>query len=149
MIKRVSTVAAGVVAVAALAAGSIQAAGIYKVSATLTSKAEVPAPKGAPHGKGTFTGSYKENATGAVLTWKLRFSGLTGPATAAHIHMGKPGVPGPVLVPLCGPCKNGQSGTAKISKAVIAALEAGRTYVNVHTAGNPGGEIRGQVKVSG
>jgi hypothetical protein len=84
-----------------------------------------------------------------VLRWKLTFSRLTGGATAGHIHGAKPGVAGAVLVPLCGPCHTAQTGTVKISKAVIAKLEAGRTYVNVHTAKNPAGEIRGQVKVTG
>jgi hypothetical protein len=122
----------------------------YKVSATLTGKAEVPAPKSAALARGTFTGTYVENKTGAaVLKWKLTFSRLTGRASAAHIHGAKPGVAGPVLVPLCGPCRSGQTGTAKISKAVVAKLEGGRAYVNVHTAKNAAGEIRGQVKVAG
>ena len=120
-----------------------------QVSAALTAKAEVPAPKGAAGAKGTFTGSYKENSKGAVLSWKLSFSGLTGAASAAHIHMGKKGVAGAVLVPICGPCKSGATGKATISKAIVAALEGGKAYVNVHTAKNAGGEIRGQVKVTG
>ena len=137
-------------ALVALAVGAyaIAAAKPYKVAAALTAKAEVPAPKGAT-GKGTFTGTYVENKTGAVLKWKLTYSGLTGAAAAAHIHKAKPGVAGAVLVPLCGPCKNGMTGTANISKAVVAALESGGTYVNVHTAKNGAGEIRGQVKVTG
>jgi hypothetical protein len=53
-----------------------------------------------------------------------------------------------VVVPLCGPCRNGQTGKVHISKAVISALEGNDAYVNVHTAKNAGGEIRGQVKVS-
>jgi hypothetical protein len=119
------------------------------VSATLTGRAEVPAPKSAALARGTFTGTYVENATGAVLRWKLTFSRLTGRVTAAHIHGAKPGVAGPVLVPLCGPCHSGQIGKVKISKAVVAKLEGGRAYVNVHTAKNAAGEIRGQVKVTG
>lgn len=120
----------------------------YKVNAPLRNTTEVPRPKGAARAGGTFTGTYVENKTGAVLKWKLTFTHLTGPAGAAHIHGGKRGVAGPVIVPLCGPCRNGQTGTVKISKAVIAALEGNRAYVNVHTAKNAAGEIRGQVKVS-
>jgi CHRD domain-containing protein len=74
---------------------------------------------------------------------------MLGKALAAHIHVGKPGVAGPVVVPLCRPCRTGQTGTAKISKAVIAALEGHRAYVNVHTATHAPGEVRGQVKVTG
>lgn len=127
--------------------GVALAAGNYSVHATLGTQAEVPAPAGAS-GKGSFSGHYKENAAGATLTWTLSFSGLTGAAVAAHIHLGKPGKAGAVLVPLCGPCKNGQTGTATIPKAVVADLESGSAYVNVHTAKNQGGEIRGQVKVT-
>jgi hypothetical protein len=122
----------------------------YKVSSTLDAKSEVPAPTGAPAGAGgSFSGKYVENSKGAVLTWKLTFSKLSGPATAAHIHMAKTGVAGPVVVPLCGPCKSPMTGKATISKAVITALEGGKAYVNVHTTKNAAGEIRGQVKVSG
>ncbi len=46
---------------------------------------------------------------------------------------------------LCGPCRSGARGTANVSVATLAALEAGRTYVNVHTKRNPTGEIRGQL----
>ena len=134
-------------AVAALASGAARET--YMVGAKLTAKAEVPAPAGVPGAaKGGFTGSYVENSKGATLRWRLTFSGLTGSGTAAHIHMGKVGAAGPVIVPLCGPCKSGQAGTATISKAVIAAIESGKAYVNVHTAKNAAGEIRGQVKAA-
>jgi hypothetical protein len=148
--RLVSIVLAGaVVSLVVVAFAPAAAREAYKVSATLTKKAEVPAPKGAALGRGAFTGGYKENAGGGVLTWKLTFSHLTGKALAAHIHRGKPGVSGPVIVPLCGPCRNGQTGRVKITKATIAALEGGRAYVNVHTAKNGAGEIRGKVKVAG
>lgn len=151
MNKLLVAVALGAVAALAVTAFALGAArDTYMVGAKLTAKAEVPAPTGVPAAaRGTFTGSYVENSSGATLKWRLAFSGLSGPATAAHIHMGKVGVAGPVVVPLCGPCKGVQSGKATISKAVIAALESGKAYVNVHTAKNAAGEIRGQVKVSG
>jgi hypothetical protein len=118
----------------------------YKIGASLNPGAEALAPKGAAKAYGTFTGKYVENKTGAaVFTGKLTFSGLTGAATAAHFHLGRPGVSGPVLAPLCGPCKSGQAVTAKLTKAAVAAIEAGKVYVNVHTKRNAGGEIRGQV----
>jgi hypothetical protein len=52
-----------------------------------------------------------------------------------------------VLVPLCGPCTSPVSGTATLTQDEINDLEAGQTYVNVHTAKNPNGEIRGQITV--
>jgi hypothetical protein len=133
--------AAGLVVVASLAAAALAlaAARTTEVHATLTAKADHA--KGAPHAKGSFTGTLKGNK----LTWKLTFSGLSGPATAAHIHKGKPGVAGPVVVPLCGPCKSGQHGTAKLAASVAKSLTAGDFYVNVHTAKNANGEIRGQL----
>ena len=48
----------------------------------------------ASHGKGTFTG----DIAGGKLKFTLKFSGLTGPASAAHIHMGSVGKAGPVIV---------------------------------------------------
>jgi hypothetical protein len=141
---------AAAVATAALATGATAvAAETYHVNAKLTPGADVPKPKGAAGAHGSFTGTYVENKKGAVLRWTLSFSGLTGPALQAHIHMAKPGVSGNVIVPLCGPCKNGQTGKATVSKDVVDALEHGLAYVNVHTKANPAGEIRGQVKVKG
>ncbi len=138
-------------AVTLVAAGLAAAAQIYKVSATLNAAQEVPKQVvKAPNAKGTFSGTYVEHGKRATLTWKLTYSGLTGRATAAHIHLGKPGVMGNVIVPLCAVnCRSGMTGSATISSTVVAALEAGKTYVNVHTAKNPAGEIRGQVKVKG
>ncbi len=142
--------AAALVSLVAVAfATAAQRAETYKVRAALTLGAEVPKPKGAAGGRGTFTGTYVESKTGATLRWKLIFSHLSGKAIAAHIHAGKPGVAGPVIVPLCGPCRNGQTGTMHITKATVAALEGHRAYVNVHTPKNAAGEIRGQVRVSG
>lgn len=95
----------------------------------------------ASHGKGTFTGQIAHGK----LKFTLKFSGLTGPASAAHIHMGSVGKAGPVLVALCGPCSSPATGTVAVSAAVIKAINKGAAYVNVHTAKYPNGEIRGQL----
>jgi hypothetical protein len=149
-VKRLVSGAIVLLALGVTALGIAASAGSsFKVSAKLTPGADVPKPVGAPNAKGSFSGTYVENTKGAKLTWKLSYSGVTGPVMAAHIHRGKPGVSGPVTVPLCGPCTSGMTGSAQISKAVITMLVSGNAYVNVHTAKNPAGEIRGQVTVKG
>ena len=131
---------------AAFAAGglaAVQKEGVHKLSAKLTASREVPKPKGVPAGAtGTFTGTLK----GKKLTFRLTFAHLSGKAFAAHIHKGKAGVAGPVLVTLCGPCKSPVSKTVTVTSAARNAIEHAATYVNVHTPKNLGGEIRGQIK---
>jgi len=146
--KKLALLVTAATAVALVAVAFAGAAETYTVSATLKNNTEVPKPKGARLAKGAFSAKYVENKTGATLTWKLTYSRLSGNALAAHIHMGKPGVAGPVIVPLCGPCKNGQAGKVHISKGVVRALEGGKAYINVHTKKNAAGEIRGQAKVT-
>jgi CHRD domain len=121
----------------------------YSFKATLTRGAEVPKPQGAPAAAGgTFVAKSVESGSTVTIKWTLKFHGLSGKATAAHIHMGRKGAAGPVVVPLCGPCKASSTGSAKISSAVENALEQGKAYVNVHTVKNAAGEIRGQVKLT-
>ena len=131
---------------AALAMASLSGASMsvaYKAS--LTAGAEVPKPTAkAPNAKGSFTGTL----TGRKLAWKLTYSGLTGKATAAHIHMGAKGKAGNVVVPLCGAqpaCKSGLSGTTTLTAQTLSWLKKGQLYVNVHTGKNLNGEIRGQL----
>jgi len=120
-------------------------------------KQEVPRPKGAGTGKGTFhaSGSFlcDEGEQGCdrqpgKLKWTLAFSGLTGPAVAAHIHVGRPGKSGAVLIALCGPCKGKSSGTFRVTRAAMKAILDRGAYVNVHTARNKAGEIRGRIRAS-
>jgi hypothetical protein len=107
---------------------------------------ERPKPKGkVGRARGVFTVTITKKGSSAVLAWQLTFSRLTGTAVAAHIHSGARGKSGPVIVPLCAPCKSGARGNATVDASVLNALEAGRGYVNVHTAKNPAGEIRGQL----
>ena len=129
-----------VLGLASLAFGSSQSS--MKFKAALNIGQEVPHPKGVAAGA---SGSFRATLTGTTLKWTLTFAHLSGPASAAHIHMGVKGKPGAVLLPLCGPCKSPVSGTATVTQAEITAMGARKTYVNVHTAKNPNGEIRGQI----
>ena len=149
MTKVVGAVAVIALAFAGLALAASQG-DTYGVSAKLKAGSEVPKPSGVPSGAtGTFTGTVVELANDkAKVTWKLTFSHLSGQAIAAHIHIGKVGKAGPVALALCGPCHSGQKGKGTLTHAQVAKIEAGSAYVNVHTQKNPGGEIRGQVKVT-
>ena len=123
--------------VLALHAGGAAAADI---KVTLTGDQEVPPVKSAGKGSGFFAVSNEMAITGSVTT-----TGITG--TAAHIHLAAPGANGAVIIPLT---KNGDTYSvpagARLSDAQSAALTAGNLYVNVHTAANPGGELRAQLK---
>jgi CHRD domain len=144
--KLIALLAVGAVAAlvfSALSSAKPRAAS-HTLKATLNAAQEVPkqAVKDTA-AKGTFTGTL----VGTKLTWKLTYSGLTGAASAAHIHLGAMGQAGNVVVPLCPPCKSGMTGTATISKSLWNKIEKHLTYVNVHTGKNPAGEIRGQLAV--
>lgn len=133
--------------VAAAAVGRPQA-GTIRVSALLNAGQEVPAPKGdVSASRGTFSATVTRSGTSDVMAWELTFSGLTGPAGAAHVHLGPRGQSGGVAVPLCGPCSSPASGTANVDATVLNALQTGGAYANVHTPTNAPGEIRGQIGV--
>jgi len=111
-------------------------------SAKLNAAQEIPKQEvAAPNAKGSFHATL----TGTTLKYTLTFSGLTGQATAAHIHMAAKGKAGGVVAALCGPCKPSTTGSVKLTKAALKAAGKHLLYVNVHTAKNPGGEIRGQI----
>jgi hypothetical protein len=113
-----------------------------KFKATLDGKSEVPATTST----GTGTADIDYDAATKKLSWKLTYTGLSGPATAAHFH--GPAVAGEnakVSVAIPGATSSPAEGSATLTDAQAADLEAGKLYVNVHTAANPGGEIRGQV----
>jgi CHRD domain len=119
---------------------------VANVRTSLNARQEVPRPKGKVNrARGTFTATVTKAGTSGSIAWRLTFSRLTGRAVAAHIHSGRRGRSGPVIVALCAPCRSGARGNADVSAAVLSALEAGRAYVNVHTRRNPAGEIRGQL----
>jgi CHRD domain len=113
-----------------------------KMKATLDGKSETPPNASA----GTGTADIDYDASSKKLTWKLTYSGLTGPATAAHFHgPAEPGKNAGVAVAIPNATTSPNDGSATLTDAQAADLLAGKYYVNVHTAANPGGEIRGQV----
>lgn len=114
-----------------------------KFHATMDGASEVPAKT--TEGKGTVDATLDTSTK--VLAYTMTYSGLTGPATAAHFHgPAAAGVNAGVMVPMAAPFTSPIKGTATLTDAQITDLEAGKLYANVHTAANPGGEIRGQVK---
>jgi hypothetical protein len=120
------------------------------LTATLGAAKEVPKPTGVrASAGGSFAAGLTRNGTRGTLSWRLTFRGLTGKAVAAHVHLARAGKAGPVAVPLCGPCRSGARGTAKVNARTVTALLGRGAYVNVHTAKNPAGEIRGQVRKGG
>lgn len=81
------------------------------------------------------------------LKYRVTYSGLSGPATGAHIHgPAAASANAPVVVPFANP-NSPISGQAKLNATQAGDLLAGLYYVNVHTAAHPGGEIRGQLKL--
>jgi hypothetical protein len=113
-----------------------------KLKATLSGAMEVPANTSAGNG----TADIDYDAASKKLSWKLTYSGLTGPATAAHFHgPAEAGKNAGVAVAIPNAISSPVEGSATLTDAQAADLLAGKYYVNVHTAANPGGEIRGQV----
>jgi len=136
LFHRLTLASAGV----ALAIGATVSAFAVDVKVTLRGDQEVPPTKTAGAGSGFFAIANDKTVVGSVTT-----TGIQG--TAAHIHEGAPGKNGPVIVPLT---KNGDTysvptGT-QLSETQFKEFEAGNLYVNVHTAANPGGELRAQLK---
>ena len=117
------------------------------LAATVNLKADLKAATEVPptESKGTGSVTATFDTTSKQLTWKGNVSGLTGPATAAHFHAGEPGKNGAVVIPISGADKGTFEGSATLTDAQASDLMAGKWYVNVHTATNKAGEIRGQV----
>lgn len=163
----VLVVLGGALALAAFASYGLADSGKDKgkvKSIRMSSYQEVPSVSTSGNGK------FQAKIKGSTIEFKLTYSGLSGSAAAAHIHFGQVGVNGGIAAFLCGggskpACPSGTSGTvtgtivtsdvigpasqgiaAGEINELIAAMRAGFTYANVHTANFPNGELRGQIK---
>lgn len=137
-----------VLVAAAFAAGCSQMSDMMRADhkaaseqVTLTGSNEVPPVTSAASGSGTVSVS-----SDRAVTARITVTGMT--ATAAHIHQGAPGASGPVIVPFV---KEGENTFvaapgAKMTEEQYRKYKDGETYVNVHSAKNPAGEVRGQLK---
>ncbi len=112
-----------------------------EMNVPLSAKNEVP-----PNGS-TAVGTARVWLDGMNLKWTVTYSGTTGPVTAGHFHgPAAPGANAGVALPFSGSMASPIEGSATLTQAQVDQLKAGMWYVNLHTAANPGGEIRGQVK---
>jgi hypothetical protein len=133
--------------ITAVAFGAIIAAGpacaeVLHFSASLNGAAETPPNASA----GAGTAKVNLDTAAKTVSWTVTYSGLSGPAVAAHFHGPAPaGQAAGVEIPITGNLASPIAGSASVSDMQAADLRAGQWYVNVHTAAHPGGEIRGQV----
>jgi hypothetical protein len=130
---------------AALSASLVPAASAATVNYTARLTGAKELPKTDSKGTGKLDATY--DTVTKVISYTLTFDGLSGPATAAHFH-------GPatrtqsagVIAPIGDKAPASPvTGTVTLTDDQVKALQSGKIYVNVHTAANPGGEIRGQV----
>jgi CHRD domain len=135
----------GAVVAALLVFASPSFAETVKFKADLKASTEVPPTQST--GTGTVTASY-DTAT-KVLTWDGTYSGLTGEPTAAHFHgpadVGKNAGVAVWISTKGSPFPSPFHGTATLTDSQAAELMSGQWYANIHTAANPGGELRGQM----
>jgi hypothetical protein len=126
---------------AAAVALSIGSAWATDVKVTLTGAEETPPVTTSASGMGTITIAADKSVSGTVKT-----TGIDG--TVAHIHVGAPGVAGPIIITLT----KGEGGVwsvpsgSKLTDEQYASFKAGNLYVNVHSAEHKPGEIRAQLK---
>ncbi len=143
-----------VLVIMVLVLASFAGASAKLTTQVLRFKAVLTAGQVVPHPKGTTTassGTFTATLSGTTLRWKLSYAHLSGPAVAAHIHLGARGKNGIALVALCGPpaCKSPMVGTANsVTDDIAALMSKAGAYVNVHTDKNPEGEVRGEISAT-
>jgi hypothetical protein len=135
-------------ALAAVALSALLFTGVPAFAETVSYKADLKASTEVPpnDSKGTGAVDAAYDTTSKKFSWTITYSGLTGPATAAHFHGPAAATANaPPVVPLSGNLASPIKGDATLTDAQAADLQAGRWYFNVHTAAHKDGELRGQV----
>ena len=128
------------VAFCALSWNAAKAAEI-RYAAVLTGAEEVPPNATAGTGRATAT----LDTTTKTLNYEVTYSGLTGPAVAAHFHgPASPGQNAPPIITIKS-APSPMKGEAPLTDVQIGDLQGGMWYFNIHTAAHPTGEIRGQL----
>jgi hypothetical protein len=135
---RLRYLAAGLLIALVAVAGAAAAMQKGSLHATLSGKAETP--KGDPDGSGTA----EVKIAGKQVCWEIHVAKV-GTIVAAHIHKGKAGVAGPVVVPFGAAFKSKGCTTASASLTAAILRSPSAYYVNVHNAKYPGGALRGQL----
>ncbi len=135
-------------------------------SFTLTAKL-TGAGEATPTANGINTAAFGDativvNMTARTVTYTVNVFNLPSGVTASHIHVGAEGTPGPVVVNFTVPTSSSNdfsfTGTVQDTAFILRpdqgvrsaddmfqAILGNNSYVNVHSAVNPGGEIRGQL----
>jgi len=127
---------------AGLGLATLLATGSIAAAETVQLKADLKGSTAAATGNATVT----YDTASKQVTWRITYSGLSGNPTAAHFHgPAQPGANAGVAVPIPNVAASPAQGSATLTDAQAADLLAGRYYINIHTAANPAGEIRGQV----
>ena len=136
--KKFAGISIAVLAALCLSVSAFAATKTFTVS--MSGKAETPT--GDPDGKGT--AKVTINTSKGQVCFNLTWSRI-GTPVAAHIHKGKKGVAGPVVVPFFAKAKH--TGCVKASKSLLGKILKSPSgyYVNVHTQAFPGGAIRAQL----
>jgi hypothetical protein len=138
--------AAALSIVALLAAAGVARADIVHFAATLTGKDEVPPNSSAATGQVTA----ELETTERTLAYRATYKDLSGPATMAHFHgPAAPGSNAPPVITVGDKARLPIGGSVRLTEQEMDDLMAGKWYFNVHTAANPSGEIRGQLKEVG
>jgi hypothetical protein len=143
--RRIEMIA--IIAVGAIAAGaSATVAETLHYTATLDGAQETP-PTGSP---ATGHAEVALDTDSKTLIWTIDYKDLSGPATMAHFHgPAAMGVPAGVVVVIPGATDHPIKGSAVLTDEQENMLRDGKLYINIHSAKDPKGEIRGQVTPAG